>query len=91
MRIQWLTALLLLCVTSIASGQLTIEITQGNDSPTPIAIVPFSGAENEALSVDIPAVIGADLYRSGVFSIIDKNCSLNFHKRINYKSYFCTF
>jgi TolB protein len=76
-RIQWLTALLLLCVTSIASGQLTIEITQGNDSPTPIAIVPFSEADNEALSVDIPAVIGADLYRSGVFSIIDKKDMLS--------------
>jgi TolB protein len=77
-RIQLLTAWLLLCFTSIASGQLTIEITQGNDSPTPIAIVPFSWGERNQLAVDIPAVIGADLYRSGVFSIVEKKDMLSF-------------
>jgi TolB protein len=77
-RIQWLTAWLLLCFTSIASGQLTIEITQGNDSPTPIAIVPFSWGEKSQLAVDIPAVIGADLYRSGVFAIVEKKDMLSF-------------
>lgn len=77
MKKQWLAALLLLCVTSITSAQLTIEITQGNDSPTPIAIVPFSWGERDQLATDIPAVIGADLYRSGVFSIIDKKDMLS--------------
>ena len=77
MRTKWLAAWLLLCIASVANAQLTIEITQGNDSPTPIAIVPFSWSESEALAVNIPAVIGADLHRSGVFSIIDKKDMLS--------------
>jgi TolB protein len=76
-RKKWLAAWLLLCIASVANAQLTIEITQGNDSPTPIAIVPFSWSGSEALAVDIPAVISADLYRSGVFSIIDKKDMLS--------------
>lgn len=76
MRKQWLAAWLLLCISQ-ASAQLTIEITQGNDSPTPIAVVPFGWAERNALAVDIPAVIGADLHRSGAFSIVDKKDMLS--------------
>lgn len=77
MRRIWLAVWLLLSGVSAANAQLTIEITQGNDSPTPIAIVPFSWAEKEVLTVDVAAVASADLHRSGVFSVIDKKDMLS--------------
>ena len=60
----WLTAALLL-VSQLAQADLTIEITRGNESATPIAVVPFAGGE--ALPEDVARVIHDDLERSGYF------------------------
>jgi TolB protein len=46
-------------------AELSIQITQGVTSPTPIAVVPF--ASPGPLPVDVAAVIEADLHRSGRF------------------------
>lgn len=60
----WLTATLLL-VSQLAQANLTIEITRGNESATPIAVVPFAG--DEALPDDVARVVHDDLERSGYF------------------------
>lgn len=53
-----------------AYAGLTIEITQGVDNPTPIAIVPFGGAAT--LPEDLQGIVAADLMRSGLFRPIPK-------------------
>ncbi|ROR98721.1 TolB protein [Sinobacterium caligoides] len=66
---KWLTRCTLIIsvlFASVASAQLTIEITQGQDNPTPIAIVPFAGSQG--LSEDLTAIISNDLLYSGQFS-----------------------
>ncbi|MEI8299335.1 MAG: Tol-Pal system beta propeller repeat protein TolB [Pseudomonadota bacterium] len=61
-----LSVLLLgLLVTLPAHAQLTVQITQGVNSPIPVAVVPFAG---DGLAVDVAAVVEADLARSGRFA-----------------------
>lgn len=60
----WLATALLL-VSQLAQANLTIEITRGNESATPIAVVPFAGGEG--LPEDVAQVIHDDLERSGYF------------------------
>ena len=48
-----------------AFAALTIEITQGEDSGTPIAAVPFRWHGDGEPPEDIRAIIAADLHRSG--------------------------
>lgn len=55
----------LLCVQ--AQAELTIEITQGVDNPTVIAIVPFGYTGQARLTEDIPGIVRADLKLSGQF------------------------
>ncbi|WP_341806390.1 Tol-Pal system beta propeller repeat protein TolB [Pseudomaricurvus alcaniphilus] len=61
-----LAGVLVLLVWSSARAELTIEITQGLDNPTPIAIVPF-GWGGAPLAEDVSAIVEADLRRSGQF------------------------
>ena len=49
-------------------AQLTIEITEGRDNPTSIAVVPFEWRGKGNLSEDVPAIVAADLQRVGQFS-----------------------
>ena len=58
----------LLLASTAAQGALTIEITQGVEGSTPIAVVPF-GWSDKATSApeNIAAIISADLNRSGRF------------------------
>ncbi|MDE1462349.1 Tol-Pal system beta propeller repeat protein TolB [Spartinivicinus poritis] len=58
------TALLLVFMAQSAWAGLTIEITKGNDSAVPIAVVPFGG---DTPPHDVAEIIGADLKRSGLF------------------------
>ncbi|TGD75454.1 Tol-Pal system protein TolB [Mangrovimicrobium sediminis] len=68
-----LAPLLLALLAQTARAELTIEITQGIDNPTPIAVVPFAwqGSGGTA-SEDIAAIIDSDLARSGQFSPVDR-------------------
>ena len=50
---------------------LEIEITQGVESALPLAITPVTG-DAPVASTLIGSVVHADLYRSGFFSIVDK-------------------
>lgn len=58
---------LLLSASSKLWAELTIEITQGVNDPTPIAIVPFGGVPTKE---NMRNIISADLERSGLFRSI---------------------
>lgn len=64
--------ILALLLASSAYGQLTIEITQGVDSPVPIAVVPFAAGGQNALPEDVAEIINANLRRSGLFRPIPR-------------------
>ena len=72
--------LLLVLFTSVSRAELTIEITQGVDNPTAIAVVPF-GWGGGALPEDLGAVIAQDLRRSGQFSPLANKNMLAFPHR----------
>lgn len=54
-------------VSSVSWAQLTIQITQGRDKPTSIAVVPL-GWNGAPLPEDIASIVSADLKRSGQFA-----------------------
>lgn len=68
----------LFLLSAQAKAGLTIEITQGMDDPTPIAVVPFSGAAG--LSENIQSIVSADLQRSGFFRPIPATDMLSMPK-----------
>ena len=59
-------------------AELTIEITQGVDEPTPVAVVPFAWQGVQALPEDIAKVVSDDLYRSGMFALMPRENMLSF-------------
>ena len=61
---------------------LSIEITQGADNPTRIAVVPMTPAAG-SLPGDISAIVSADLQRSGLFDPMERVNMLSFPRRIN--------
>ncbi|WP_051206191.1 Tol-Pal system beta propeller repeat protein TolB [Oceanospirillum maris] len=65
---NWLkaAAFSLLCFVQQAVADLTIEITQGNDRATPVAVVPFAWLGQSGLSEDIARIVSDDLERSGL-------------------------
>ena len=67
-----LPILLALTATS-AQAQLTIEITQGMDNPTAIAVVPFAWQGPGTAPEDIAWVIDGDLARSGQFAPVGRS------------------
>ena len=60
-----------------ASAALVIEITEGVDDATPIAVVPFKVTGNKKLPTDIAEVIGADLARSAQFAPLERKNMLS--------------
>jgi TolB protein len=68
-----LTVLLSVVLAAGAAGtwaQLTIEISQGSDNPTAIAVVPFAFQGAGSPPEDAAAIIDGDLARSGLFAPI---------------------
>jgi TolB protein len=53
-----------------ARAELTIEISQGSDNPTTIAVVPFAWQGAGAAPEDLAGVVDGDLARSGQFAPI---------------------
>lgn len=71
--------LVLALLLSVAvRAELTIEITQGVNEPTPVAVVPFAWQGTKALPDDVAQVISDDLYRSGMFSLMARDNMLSF-------------
>lgn len=60
---------MLVLLSSMVRAELTIEITQGQDNPVSIAVVPFA-TEAADVPEDIQTIIAADLYRSGRFALL---------------------
>lgn len=58
-------------------AELTIEITQGVDNPTRIAVVPFGWNGSGTLPEDIGSIVSADLMRSGQFVALDRTNMLS--------------
>lgn len=71
-------ALLMLCLAWSAHAQLTIEITQGVDNPTKIAVVPTGWGGSAPLPEDLSSIIAANLERSGQFDTIPRSSMLSF-------------
>lgn len=80
LKLRCIFALLLSCflggVSATALAELTIEITQGLDNPTPIAVAPFYS--EASLPEDVSDIVSADLHRSGLFRAIPKEDMLAF-------------
>lgn len=64
-------------MASLAKAELTIEITQGMDNPTPIAVVPVAWS-GPSLNENISDIVEADLRRSGQFRPVPKSDMLSF-------------
>lgn len=71
-------ALIGLMIASVARAELTIEITQGVDKPTPIAVAPFGWQQPQSLPEDVAAIVEADLHRSGLFEPMARQNMLSF-------------
>lgn len=69
---QIIGALIVLVVSHSASAQLTIEITQGMDNPTSIAVVPFGWKGAGLAKEDIAHIVEADLQRTGQFAPVQR-------------------
>jgi len=65
--------LFLMVLINPAFAQLTIEITQGSDNPTAIAIVPFGWHSGGVPKEDVSSIIEADLHRTGQFAPVPRD------------------
>jgi TolB protein len=63
---------MLAVAATFARAELVIEITQGVDNPTAIAVVPFAWHGQGNVPEDIAAVVDSDLSRSGQFAPVDR-------------------
>nr|WP_198939281.1 Tol-Pal system beta propeller repeat protein TolB [Motiliproteus sp. MSK22-1] len=73
----WLFCSLLL-VSILTRAELTFEVTQGADNPVPVAVVPFGWEGIQGLPVDVAEIVSDDLYRSGLFSLMERENMLSF-------------
>ncbi len=73
-RLMALLPLLVVLLSQGVRAELAIEITQGVDDPTAIAVVPFAWqGEGAASPEDIASIVDSDLSRSGQFAPIARN------------------
>ncbi|MFX4228291.1 MAG: Tol-Pal system beta propeller repeat protein TolB [Porticoccaceae bacterium] len=69
---------ILFLVSVLSHAQLTIEITQGIDRPTRIAVVPFRWDGGGSAPENFDSIISADLRRSGLFEAMESGNMLSF-------------
>ncbi len=75
-----LMAFMVLVISTVAltaRAELTIEVTQGVDNPTSIAIAPFAWQGSGTLPEDISTIVEANLSRSGQFQPISRQDMLS--------------
>ena len=73
--------LITLLLTAQARAELVIEITEGRDNPTSIAVVPFAWSGWGAAPEDVGLVISGDLMRSGQFAPVPRSDMLSLPNR----------
>ena len=66
-----------LLLASAARADLQIEINQGVENPTPIAVVPFSWRGVGSPPEDVSQIVDSDLARSGQFSPVSRRDMLS--------------
>ncbi|MFT6957194.1 MAG: TolB protein [Halieaceae bacterium] len=76
-----LAGLALLVASCGLRAELVIEITQGVDNPTTIAVVPLAWSGSGTAPEDISAVINSDLSRSGQFDPVDRRDMLGYPRQ----------
>ena len=81
MLIRRVSILALLFFASSLHAELQIEINQGLDNPTPIAVVPFSWQGLGAAPEDVAQIIDSDLVRSGQFAPVSRRDMLSYPTR----------
>lgn len=81
-QIVWVYIIFALTITKVYAAPLTIEITQGIENATPIAIVPF-GIEGVAPPADLASIVSNDLERSGLFRPLPARDMLSKPKDVN--------
>ncbi|WP_245912654.1 Tol-Pal system beta propeller repeat protein TolB [Marinobacterium halophilum] len=70
-----------MCVAVVARAELVVEVTQGVEAPTAIAVVPFGNETGGALTDDVAAIVQQDLQRSGFFEPMPRDNMLGFPVR----------
>lgn len=70
-------ALLILIWACQIQAQLMIEIKEGIDNPTPIAVVPFGRHVKGEPFQDVADIVRSDLSRTGLFSLLAKGDMLS--------------
>lgn len=75
---QIIFGLMVVMMALQARAELTIEITQGVDNPTVIAVTPFGWSGARGLPEDLAAIVRADLSLSGQFRSIPTRDMLAF-------------
>ena len=66
---RWVLLLFIVCFSQGANAVLKIDITEGIEGATPIAIIPFTWSGSAKLvDADISTIVNSDLARSGKFS-----------------------
>jgi TolB protein len=65
-----LVTLLMFC--PLSRGEFVVEVTRGQDDAIPIAIVPFTAADEGADTFDVAQLVSNDLARSGRFKSMDR-------------------
>ena len=78
---KWFAPMILLLWVFSARAELTIEITQGMDNPTAIAVVPFAWDGPGTPPDDVARVVQEDFERSGQFDPVDRADMLGFPSR----------
>ena len=76
-----LGVVLLACLASNVRGELQIEINQGIENPTPIAVVPFAWQGVGSALEDVAQIVDSDLARSGQFSPVSRRDMLSYPTR----------
>lgn len=73
---RFVAAAWLIMAAMSVRAELVVEVTQGIDAPTPLAVVPF-GWSGQALPEDIAKIVSDDLSRSGFFKLMNRNSMLS--------------
>ncbi|WP_151671141.1 Tol-Pal system beta propeller repeat protein TolB [Nitrincola schmidtii] len=71
-------AVVMLFSAGLMAQQLVVEVTQGVDSPVPVAVVPFGWSGDSALTEDVAAIVSQNLARSGFFRSMNRQNMLSF-------------
>jgi len=69
---QILSGFAVFLLTLNVHAGLVVEVTQGIDAPTPVAVVPFEWAGN-AVTEDVAQIVSDDLGRSGFFKMMSRD------------------